>query len=124
MIDFTNGVVFKLNPIDPAEGAAAVTELLLEGESVASAFKGGRDMVLFTNRRIIAVNVQGITGKKTDYSSLPYSRIQAFSVETAGSFDRDTELEIWLSGIGKVKLEFGAGVDIRGIGRWIAHYAL
>ena len=62
--------------------------------------------------------------KKTDYGSLPYSKIQAFSVETAGGFDRDSELEIWLSGLGKVKLEFGADVDIRGIGRWLAHFCV
>ena len=49
---------------------------------------------------------------------------RAFSVETAGGFDRDSELEIWLSGLGKVKLEFGADVDIRGIGRWLAHFCV
>jgi hypothetical protein len=124
MIDFTNERILKLNQVDPGEGRSAVEALLLDDESVAQAFKGGRDMVVFTSRRIITVNVQGLTGKKTDYSSLPYSKIQAFSVETAGSFDRDTELELWFSGLGKVRLEFGAGVDIRGLGRWLAHFCI
>jgi hypothetical protein len=124
MIDFATDRIMKLNPMDPSEGRQAVEMLLLDDETVESAFKGGRDMLIFTSRRLISVNVQGLTGKKTDYSSLPYSKIQAFSVETAGNFDRDTELEIWFTGLGKVKLEFGSGVDIRGIGRWLAHVCI
>jgi Bacterial PH domain len=73
---------------------------------------------------LIALNVQGITGKKRDYTSLPYSKIQSFSVETAGTFDLDAELELWFSGLGKVKLEFKGGVDIRSIGRLIADHVL
>ena len=48
--------------------------------------------------------------------------IQAFSIDTAGAMDRDSELEIWFSGRGKVRLEFGGAVDVRGIGRWIGHH--
>jgi len=83
-----------------------------------------RDSVTFTNKRLIALNVQGITGKKRDYTSLPYSKIQTFSVETAGTFDLDAELELWFSGLGKVKLEFKGGVDIRSLGRLIADHVL
>lgn len=124
MIDFTNGTLFKLKPVDVSEGRSAVSALLVDGESVTAAFRGGRDMIVFTEKRIIAVNVQGITGKKTDYSSLPFSKIQAFSVETAGSFDRDAELELWFSGLGKVKLEFSGNVDIRQMGRDIGNRVL
>lgn len=124
MIDFNNGSVFKLNQADPSVGVTAVQPLLLDDETVVAAFKGSRDMVVFTSKRIVAVNVQGITGKKVDYSSLPYARIQAFSVETAGAMDRDSELELWFSGLGKVRLEFGGSVDIKWIGRWIAHHCL
>jgi hypothetical protein len=124
VIDFNNGSVFKLNQVDVSVGTEAVGALLLDGETVTMAFKGSRDKVVFTTKRIIAVNVQGLTGKKVDYSSLPYSRIQAFSIETAGSMDRDSELEMWFSGLGKVRLEFGGAVDIRGIGRWIGHHCL
>jgi hypothetical protein len=60
---------------------------------------------VFTDKRVIAVNAQGMTGKKVDYSSLPYSKVQAFSIESAGSLDRDAELELWFSGLGKVKFE-------------------
>jgi hypothetical protein len=63
-----------------------------------------RDYVAFTSKRIVAVNVQGMTGK--DFTSLPYSKIQAFSIESAGTFDLDAELELWFSGLGKVKFEF------------------
>jgi hypothetical protein len=75
-------------------------------------------------RRLIAVNVHGLTGRKSDYSSLPYSRIQAWSVETAGAFDLDAELELWFSGLGKVHLDFKGRVDIRTIGQLIGRHVL
>ncbi len=101
-----------------------VGELLIDGESIQSSFKGTRDMVIFTNKRLIVVNVQGMTGKKRDYSSLPYSKIQAFSVESAGSFDRDTELEMYFSGLGKVRLEFNAKFDVKAFNRFLGSYIL
>ena len=79
---------------------------------------------MFTNKRLIAVNVRGITGKKRDFTSLPYSKIQAFSVESAGSFDLDAELDLWFSGLGKVRLEFKGSADIRQLGRMVATYVL
>jgi hypothetical protein len=87
-------------------------------------FKGMRDSVVFTNKRLIAINVQGLTGKKRDYSSLPYSKIQAWNIETSGRFDLDAELELWFSGLGKVRLEFRGQVDIRTMGKLIADYVL
>lgn len=104
MIDFQNGSVFKLK--ENTEYASMVTNLLLPDEKILSAYKALRDGVVFTNKRIIAVNVQGITGKKKDFTTLPYSKIVAFSVETAGSFDLDSELEMYFSSLGKVKFEF------------------
>ncbi len=124
MIDFNNGSVFKLNPCDPNEVIAQVAPFLIQGEQVIFAFRSVRDFVVFTNKRLIAVNVQGITGSKTDFTSLPYSKIQAFSVETAGSFDRDTELDLWYSGLGRVRLEFKRNVDIRQLSQMIATYVL
>lgn len=91
---------------------------------MAAAYTGSRDMVIFTSKRVVAVNVQGITGKKIDYSSMPYSRIQAFSVATAGAMDRDSEPEMWFSGLGEVRLEFGGTVVIKWIARWLAHHSL
>lgn len=122
MIDFQNGVLFKLKRND--EYAAKVSTLLLPGERVISSFKALRDGVVFTDKRVIAVNVQGITGKKIDYTSLPYSKIVAFSVETAGTFDLDSELEMYFSGLGKVKLEFTGETNLVEISRLIAEFCL
>jgi len=124
MIDFQNGTFVKLSPSNPQDIMAELGPMLVADEQVFLTFKGIRDSVAFTNRRLISLNVQGITGKKRDYTSLPYSKIQAFSVETAGSFDLDAELELWFSGLGRVRLEFKGGVDIRGIGRLIGDHVL
>ena len=123
MIDFTNGSILKLKPVDP-QGVDKVSDILLGDEYVKAAFAGGRDMVVFTDKRVIAVNAQGMTGKKVDYSSLPYSKVQAFSIESAGSLDRDAELELWFSGLGKVKFEFGGDSDILAMARLIAEHVL
>ncbi len=124
MIDFTNATYVKLSPWSHAEAQAELDEILIAGEVIHLAFKGMRDSVTFTNRRLIALNVQGLTGKKKDYTSLPYSKIQAFSVETAGTFDLDSELQLWFSGLGLVKLDFSRGVDIRGLNRLIGDHVL
>lgn len=124
MIDFTNPSVFKLGETDPEAFSSEISPLLVEGENMLHAFKGARDYVVFTSKRLIAVNVQGITGKKRDYSSLPYSKVQAFSVETAGTFDLDSELEIWFSGLGKVHLEFKGKTDIRALSNLIGQHVL
>src|ERR1700712_194218 len=124
MIDFQNGVFVKLGPSNPAEIAAELAPILVDGETVYLSFKGMRDSVVFTNKRLITVNVQGLTGKKRDYSSLPYSKIQAWSIETAGRFDLDAELELWFSGLGQVRLDFKGQVDIRTIGQLIGSHVL
>lgn len=124
MIDFSNGSVFKLGQCDPAEIYDGIAPLLVQGEQVIASFKTVRDFVVFTDKRLLAVNVQGMTGKKRDFSSLPYSKIQAFSVETAGHFDLDSELELWFSGLGKVKLEFKGRANIVQLGQLIASYVL
>ena len=122
MIDFQNGSVFKLKQND--EYAATVTDLLLPGEEIVGAFKAMRDGVVFTDKRIIAVNVQGITGKKRDFTSLPYSKIVVFSVETAGTFDLDSELEMYFSAVGKVKFEFTGKTNVAEIAKLIAGFVL
>jgi len=124
MIDFKNGEFLKLTKVSNGVNAATVERILIHGEQIISEYKSIRDFVMFTNKRIIAVNVQGITGKKKDFTSLPYSKIQAFSVETAGVFDLDAELEIYFSGLGKVKLEFNGANDITEIARFIGEMIL
>ena len=101
-----------------------VADLLLPDEQIIGAFKAIRDGVIFTNKRIIAVNVQGITGKKKDFTSLPYSKIVVFSVETAGSFDLDSELEMYFSGLGKVKFEFTGKTNVIEISKVISGFVL
>ena len=124
MIDFTNGGIFKLKQTDTQNVVNMVQALLVDGERVLSAYKGIRDYVVFTDKRVIAVNVQGVTGKKRDYTSLPYATISAYSVETSGVGDMDSELELWYSGLGKVRFEFTGRSDIVRIGQLIAGYAL
>jgi hypothetical protein len=124
VIDFANGSVFKLKEVDTDALSRSVGPLLIDGESVVAGFKAMRDHVVFTTKRLIAVNVQGLTGKKQDYTSLPYSRIQAWSIETAGNFDLDAELDLWFSGLGRVRLEFKGQYDIRGLSKTIATYIL
>lgn len=130
MIDFKNPFFVKLRPLDDEEKEEAeilVRKMLVDGEEIFATFKGVRDMVIFTNKRAMAVNVQGI-GKKVDYTSLPYSRVQAFSVETVGAFDRDCEVQLWFSGLGCVKFEFSGSsrgwFDIKAFNRYIANYIL
>ena len=124
MIDFQNASYIKLSPINPADVAHRIGPLLVEGEQPVCAFKGIRDFVVFTTKRLIAVNVQGMTGKKVDCTSLPYNRIQSFSVETAGTFDLDAELDLWFSGLGKVRFEFRGSVDVAYLSKLVGHYVL
>ena len=124
MIDFKNGTFFKLKPVEAGAYSGILTPMFVSDEQIIATFKGIRDGVVFTNKRIIAINVQGLTGTKKDFSSLPYSKIQAFSVETAGVFDLDSELEIWFSGLGKVKFEFVSQANVSQICRMISERVL
>ena len=123
MIDFKNGTFVKLKKTGN-DVAKDVAQLYVAGEQTVSCYKGMRDYVVFTNKRIFSVNVQGMTGKKKDFTSLPYSKIQAFSVETAGVLDMDSELELYFSGLGMVKFEFSGASDVVQIGRIIGEYVL
>ena len=124
MIDFNSSSTFKLKEADKDGMAEKVRPLLVAGEEVIVSFKASRDYVVFTDKRIITVNVQGLTGKKQDFTSLPYSKVQAYSIETAGTFDRDAELELWFSGLGKVRLEFSGQYDVQGLSRMIGSRVL
>ena len=124
MIDFNNGSFVKLKQTDTEKGYNVVQPLLIGGEQVLSAYKGIRDYVVFTNMRVISINVQGVTGKKKDFTSMPYSKISVFSIETSGVADIDSELEMWFSGLGKVHFDFTGRSDIIRIGQIIASYSL
>ncbi len=124
MIDFQNASFFKLKPVSDNDFAGMIAPMFIEGEQIIQSFRGIRDGVVFTNKRIFAINVQGITGKKKDFTSLPYSKIQAYSVETAGVLDLDSELELWFSGMGKVKFEFVSRANVADICRMISEKVL
>jgi hypothetical protein len=119
MIDFANSRFIKLAQVPPESLRAQIAHVLLDDERLLVAAKGARDFVVFTDKRIIVVNVQGVTGKKIDISSLPLKGVQAFSIETAGTFDRDSELDMWFSGLGHVKLEFSGSFDLAYVARLI-----
>lgn len=123
MIDFENGSVIKLRK-DNRPRFEDLAPLLIPGEQVLGNYTAMRDYVVFTNKRVISVNVQGVTGKKKDYTSMPYSKITVFSVETSGVLDMDSELEMYFSGVGKVTFEFTGTCDIEAIGQCISTYVL
>ena len=124
MIDFTNARFVKLRETPVVTVEQRVAPLYVEGERSLLAASGARDQVMFTNKRIFAVNVQGLTGSKVDISSLPYGKIQAFSIETAGTFDRDSELEMYFSGLGKVRLEFDRNFNLTDVAKLIGSATL
>lgn len=124
MIDFQNAAFAKLRQCDPKSFEGVIAPFMIPGEKIHAAYQGIRDGVVFTNKRIMAINVQGVTGKKKDVTSLPYSKIQAYSVETAGTLDLDSELIVWFSGLGKVKLDFVANTNIYKLGQMISAYVL
>ena len=124
MFDFENATFAKMKPVSFEEYAQAVRPVLVEGEEVLGTFRGMRDGVVFTNKRILSINVQGTSGKKKRLLSLPYRKIQAFSAETSGGLDLDCEMELWLDGLGKVKFEFVTRVDVLELCHTISQYIL
>lgn len=95
---FLNAILGNASTANKEEVTKELELLLAEGEEVDAAFKLVRDLIIFTNKRLMIVDKQGITGKKVEYHSIPYKSISHFSVETAGRFDLDAELKIWISG--------------------------
>ena len=124
MIDFTNSSVFKLKPIELDNVREDFHQFLIDGETIFAAFKSIRDQVIFTNKRVIAANVQGITGSKVDYTSLPYSKVQAFSVESAGTLDLDCEIELYISELGMARFEIKGSFDLIQFNQYISQQVL
>ena len=124
MIDFEKAAVFKLKPIALDKMRAEINQFLIDGEEVFAVFKSVRDQLVFTNKRVIATNVQGLTGSKVDYTSIPYSKVQTFSIETAGTLDLDCEIQLYLSEVGRVTFDIKGGFDIVRFNKMISQYVL
>lgn len=102
------------------EGYELFEMFLSPDEQILLFYKHTRDMVIFTDRKIIAIDVQGLTGKKKEFRMFPYTRITSYSVETAGTFDWDSDLKIWVSGVGVFAVKLGKKIDILEIGKLLA----
>lgn len=100
-----------------------VAQLLVEGEQPYAAFKTMRDSAIFTSKRLIVRDAQGLTGKKVEIYSLPYSAINMWSTENAGRMDFNAEVELWTRA-GHIKISLGKQVDVRRIDQLIAHCIL
>lgn len=93
-----------------------------DNESIQMGYKVFRDMFVFTNKRLILIDKQGVTGKKVEYLSIPYKSIAKFAVETAGSFDTDSELKLWIgSDPTPIVKELKRGTDVVGIQKTLAN---
>ena len=126
MINFNKNSAWDLFPIPLDQVRGEVMGLLVNGEQPVMAFKTVRDQLVFTNKRIISIDVQGITGKRKSFATMPYSKIQYFSIQTAGFLELipDSELFIMFSNGMKAKFEFKGNTDIGQIGRMISEYVL
>jgi hypothetical protein len=101
-------------------------QLLIDEEEIELGFKLIRDTFIFTNKRLILVDVQGLTGSKIEYKSVTYKSISRFSIETAGTFDLDAELKIWVSSEAQpsIKKQFNKSVNVYDVQKILAHHVL
>jgi hypothetical protein len=112
--------------VSQEELAKKYGQLLTEGEELELGFKLLRDTFIFTNKRLILVDVQGLTGSKTEYKSVTYKGITRFSIETAGTFDLDAELKIWISSEAQpsIRKQFNKSVNVYEVQRILAFHVL
>jgi len=85
--------------MDNKDATKDLKNILIKGEVIELAFRVVRDMIVFTNLRALFCDVAGVTGRKKIYHSIPYRSIGHFSIETAGSFERDIDLKLWVRGL-------------------------
>ena len=121
---FGDANIFNLKSIPVSQVRNEVPSLMTEGERIVSAFQTVRDQVIFTNKRIFVVNVQGLSGKKVAYFSYPYAKVQYYGIETAGMFDIDSELVLAFSNGARLQFDFKSAVNIREISSLISEYIL
>ncbi len=118
-----SGLMGNASEIDVGEITNELAPILADNETVAMAYKEIRDMYIFTNKRLILIDKQGLTGKKVEYHSIPYKSISHFAVETAGHFDLDVELKLWISSSETpITKELKSGSDVVAIQKALAQF--
>ena len=118
------GLMGNASEVDGDKLQKELADVLVAGEGVDSAYKVLRDTFVFTNKRLILIDRQGLTGKKVEYLSVPYKSMVSFAVETAGTFDMDSELKIWISVQGVLQKTFSKGSNIVKVQQSLAKYVL
>ena len=120
-----SGLLGNASEVDAAKLETEFAQVLAAGERIERAYQLIRDMFVFTDKRLIFVNRQGVTGSKVEYQSIPYRSITRFSVETAGTFDLEAELKIWLTGTPQpIQLQFNKKLSIYEVQKVLAGYVL
>ena len=120
-----DGLLGNASKIDPAQIQQEFAQVLAPDERIEHAYKLMRDYFVFTDKRFVIVDRQGLTGSKVEYHSIPYRSITHFSVETAGSFDLDAELRIWIAGSPvPVQKQFNRQLSIYEVQAVLASYVL
>jgi hypothetical protein len=124
MTALVNKILVALDEQTIGTNAKRYQAALLDGETVLAEYKTVRDCLVLTSKRIMSVDVQGLTGKKVEIFSLPYSKITAYSVETAGTFDLDAEFKVWASGLGIMEFKFIKGTDVGKINKILGSHTM
>ena len=120
-----DGLLGNASEISVASIKTEFAQILAPSENIEKAYKLIRDLFIFTDKRLILVDKQGLTGKKSEYHSIPYRNITHFSIETAGHFDLDAELKIWLSGQATpIVKQFNKSLNIYELQSVLAQYVL
>lgn len=119
-----NSILGNASQVNINEIKAQFENVLVENENIEAAFSLFRDKMVFTNKRIIFLDKQNVTGSKKEYLSVPYHAISVFSVEPAGTFDADAEIKLWVREIGKVTKKVGKNNDTMQIQKILASYIL
>lgn len=120
-----DGVMGNASKIDPSKIQEEFSQILAPGERVEHAYQLIRDYFVFTDKRFVLVDKQGLTGTKVAYHSIPYRSITHFSIETGGTFDLDAELKIWISSTAEpIQRQFNKRLSIYEVQAVLASYVL
>ncbi|MEI7637453.1 MAG: PH domain-containing protein [Syntrophus sp. (in: bacteria)] len=120
-----SGILGNAGVVDAEKLRSDYGQLILDGETIEVGFQVIRDTFVFTNKRLILVDIQGLTGKKIEYLSIPYNKITKFSIETAGTFDLDAELKLWIgSDPAPLEKKFNKKVNIYDLQKVLATHVL